>query len=70
MARLADFKMEKATHQYGCEGEWFVRAYDDFAKPIGSKACQEGIKGAKGSNYSFGRFLCFQAGFSWVFLQR
>jgi len=28
-------KMEKVIYQHGWDGEWFVRAYDDFGKPIG-----------------------------------
>jgi cellobiose phosphorylase len=35
-------KMEKVIYQHGWDGEWFVRAYDDFGKPIGSKVCDEG----------------------------
>jgi cellobiose phosphorylase len=35
-------KMEKAVCQHGWDGQWFVRAYDDFGKPIGSKVCKEG----------------------------
>ncbi len=35
-------KMEKVIHQHGWDGKWFVRAYDDFGKPIGSKVCKEG----------------------------
>jgi len=35
-------KMEKVIYQHGWDGEWFIRAYDDFSKPIGSKVCKEG----------------------------
>jgi cellobiose phosphorylase len=35
-------RMEKVIYKHGWDGEWFVRAYDDFGKPIGSKACDEG----------------------------
>jgi cellobiose phosphorylase len=35
-------KMEKVILQHGWDGNWFVRAYDDFGKPIGSKVCKEG----------------------------
>jgi cellobiose phosphorylase len=35
-------KMERVVYQHGWDGEWFVRAYDDFGKPIGSKLCDEG----------------------------
>ena len=34
--------MEKVIYQHGWDGAWFVRAYDDFGKPIGSKVCEEG----------------------------
>ena len=40
---LADAaRMEKVVLRHGWDGAWFVRAYDDFGKPIGSKACDEG----------------------------
>jgi len=35
-------KMEKVIYRHGWDGAWFVRAYDDFGKPIGSKKCDEG----------------------------
>ncbi len=35
-------KMNKATLEYGWDGEWFIRAYDDFGKKVGSKECEEG----------------------------
>jgi cellobiose phosphorylase len=35
-------KMEKAVREYGWDGEWFVRAYDDFGHKVGSKECEEG----------------------------
>jgi cellobiose phosphorylase len=35
-------KMEKVIHQHGWDGAWFIRAYNDFGKPIGSKVCKEG----------------------------
>jgi cellobiose phosphorylase len=35
-------KMEEAVCRHGWDGQWFVRAYDDFGKPIGSKVCKEG----------------------------
>ena len=35
-------KMEKVIYQHGWDGEWFIRAYNDFGKPIGSKVCAEG----------------------------
>ena len=35
-------KMRAVVDRHGWDGEWFIRAYDDFGKPIGSKACEEG----------------------------
>jgi cellobiose phosphorylase len=35
-------RMEKVIHRYGWDGAWFVRAYDDFGRPVGSKVCAEG----------------------------
>ncbi|MFA5658973.1 MAG: glycosyl transferase, partial [Oscillospiraceae bacterium] len=35
-------KMAKAIMEYGYDGEWFLRAYDDFGKMVGSKECNEG----------------------------
>jgi cellobiose phosphorylase len=35
-------KMEDIIRKYGWDGEWFLRAYDDFGHKIGSKECTEG----------------------------
>jgi cellobiose phosphorylase len=35
-------KMDDTVRQHGWDGEWFVRAYDDFGRKIGSKECEEG----------------------------
>ncbi|HUM04405.1 MAG TPA: glycosyl hydrolase family 65 protein [Terriglobales bacterium] len=35
-------KMEATIRKHGWDGEWFVRAYDDFGRKIGSKECAEG----------------------------
>jgi cellobiose phosphorylase len=35
-------KMEETVRQHGWDGEWFLRAYDDFGRKVGSKECQEG----------------------------
>ena len=35
-------KMEQVIYQHGWDGAWFIRAYDDFSQPIGSKVCKEG----------------------------
>jgi len=35
-------KMREVIMQYGWDGSWFVRAYDDFGRKVGSKECEEG----------------------------
>jgi cellobiose phosphorylase len=35
-------RMEEAVNRDGWDGEWFLRAYDDFGAKIGSKECDEG----------------------------
>lgn len=35
-------KMNESVKKYGWDGEWFVRAYDDFGKKIGSNENEEG----------------------------
>jgi cellobiose phosphorylase len=35
-------KMDQVIHKHGWDGEWFLRAYDDFGAKIGSKECEEG----------------------------
>jgi cellobiose phosphorylase len=35
-------KMEDTVRKYGWDGEWFLRAYDDFGRKVGSKECMEG----------------------------
>jgi cellobiose phosphorylase len=35
-------KMGQAVNEHGWDGEWFLRAYDDFGAKIGSKECEEG----------------------------
>jgi cellobiose phosphorylase len=39
--RSAD-KMEQTVYQHGWDGDWFLRAYDDFGNKVGSKECKEG----------------------------
>jgi len=34
--------MEDTIRRHGWDGEWFLRAYDDFGRKIGSKECSEG----------------------------
>ncbi|MFC1922578.1 GH36-type glycosyl hydrolase domain-containing protein [Chloroflexota bacterium] len=40
-AQLAS-QMESAIWESGWDGDWFLRAYDDFGNPLGSKECEEG----------------------------
>jgi cellobiose phosphorylase len=35
-------KMEEAIRKHGWDGDWFLRAYDDFGNKVGSKECEEG----------------------------
>jgi cellobiose phosphorylase len=35
-------KMEATIREHGWDGEWFLRAYDDFGRKVGSKECVEG----------------------------
>lgn len=35
-------KMKEVIMEHGFDGEWFLRAYDDFGKKIGSNECEEG----------------------------
>jgi cellobiose phosphorylase len=35
-------RMEAAVREHGWDGEWFVRAYDDFGDKVGSRECEEG----------------------------
>ncbi|MFZ0963663.1 MAG: glycosyl transferase [Terriglobia bacterium] len=35
-------KMEETIRRHGWDGEWFIRAYDDFGRKVGSKECKEG----------------------------
>jgi cellobiose phosphorylase len=39
--RSAD-KMEHTVYTHGWDGDWFLRAYDDFGNKVGSKECKEG----------------------------
>lgn len=41
-ARTELDKMADNIMKYGWDGEWFIRAYDDFGKKMGSKECEEG----------------------------
>ncbi len=41
-ANSAIEEMNKNTLEHGFDGEWFLRAYDDFGKKIGSNECEEG----------------------------
>jgi cellobiose phosphorylase len=35
-------RMEAVIREHGWDGEWFLRAYDDFGNKLGSKDCDEG----------------------------
>ncbi len=35
-------KMDAAVREHGWDGQWFVRAYDDFGRKVGSQECEEG----------------------------
>ncbi len=35
-------RMEEVVRRHGWDGEWFLRAYDDFGHKVGSKECDEG----------------------------
>lgn len=35
-------KMRDIILQYGWDGKWFLRAYDDFGRKVGSEECEEG----------------------------
>ncbi|NLC92001.1 MAG: glycosyl transferase, partial [Treponema sp.] len=41
-AEAAAKKMEQAICTAGWDGEWYVRAYDDFGNKIGSNECKDG----------------------------
>ena len=41
-AQAAIDQMKKNIMEYGWDGEWFLRAYDDFGKKMGSHECEEG----------------------------
>jgi cellobiose phosphorylase len=40
--RQAAELMTAVVKKHGWDGEWFVRAYDDFSRKVGSKECKEG----------------------------
>jgi cellobiose phosphorylase len=35
-------RMEMAVHAHGWDGSWFLRAYDDAGRKVGSRECDEG----------------------------
>ncbi len=35
-------EMDRAVHNHGWDGEWFLRAYDAFGHKVGSRECEEG----------------------------
>jgi cellobiose phosphorylase len=40
--KVAVQEMAEVISEWGWDGEWFLRAYDAFGNPIGSKECEEG----------------------------
>jgi len=40
--REAADRMQETVCKYGWDGEWFLRAYDDNGKKVGSNECEEG----------------------------
>jgi cellobiose phosphorylase len=40
--RTSVARMDATVRTHGWDGEWFVRAYDDFGRKVGSKECDEG----------------------------
>lgn len=41
-AQQAIDEMNENTMKYGFDGDWFLRAYDDFGNKVGSHECEEG----------------------------
>lgn len=41
VAAVAD-KMRRTVLEYGYDGEWFLRAYDDAGQKLGGRGCEEG----------------------------
>ncbi|MBP3234755.1 MAG: glycosyl transferase [Eubacterium sp.] len=35
-------KMKETIKKFGWDGDWFIRAYDDLGRKVGSKECEEG----------------------------
>jgi cellobiose phosphorylase len=40
--REAADQMQQTVCKYGWDGEWFLRAYDDYGRKVGSNECDEG----------------------------
>jgi cellobiose phosphorylase len=40
--RSAAVRMDRTVREHGWDGEWFLRAYDDFGRKVGSRECEEG----------------------------
>ncbi len=34
--------MDETVRKHGWDGEWFIRAFDNYGKPLGSNECEEG----------------------------
>jgi cellobiose phosphorylase len=41
-AQASILQMEELIKSHGWDGEWFVRAYDDYGNKVGGKECEEG----------------------------
>jgi cellobiose phosphorylase len=41
-AQSAIRDMEQAVLEHGWDGQWYLRAYDDAGRPVGSRSCEEG----------------------------
>ncbi len=40
--RSESARMRELIYQHGWDGDWFLRAYDDFGNKVGSQECEEG----------------------------
>ncbi|MBI4916640.1 MAG: glycosyl transferase [Acidobacteria bacterium] len=41
-ARDEAARMSRAVLEHGWDGDWFLRAFDAFGRPVGSRSCEEG----------------------------
>ena len=52
-------RMTETVRQHGWDGDWFVRAYDDSGRKVGSKEC------AEGQIFIESQGMCVMAGIGW-----